>query len=84
MRNRLWFDEIFNALIAISHEALSKLAGWVDRKILKGFIIGLIEHGVDITGKGLRLFQSGSIQTYAFLFVAGVALVIYYVLGGTH
>jgi len=44
----------------------------------------LIEHGVDITGKGLRLFQSGSIQTYAFLFVAGVALVIYYVLGGTH
>ena len=84
MRNRLWFDEIFNALIAISHEALSKLAAWVDRKILKGFIIGLIEHGVDITGKGLRLFQSGSIQTYAFLFVAGVALVIYYVLGGTH
>ena len=49
-----------------------------------GLIMGLFQHGVDILGRGLRLVQSGSIQTYAFLFVVGVALVIYIVLGGTH
>lgn len=46
--------------------------------------MGLFQHGVDILGRGLRLVQSGSLQTYAFLFVVGVALVIYIVLGGTH
>ena len=84
LRNRLWMDEIFSGLIAMTHEAVSKLAGWVDQKILCGAIMGLFQHGVDILGRGLRLVQSGSIQTYAFLFVVGVALVIYIVLGGTH
>ncbi len=84
MRNRLWMDEIFSGMIAITHEAVSKLAGWVDQKILRGAIMGLFQHGVDILGRGLRLVQSGSLQTYAFLFVVGVALVIYIVLGGTH
>ena len=83
-RNRLWMDEIFSGMIAITHEAVSKLAGWVDQKILRGAIMGLFQHGVDILGRGLRLVQSGSLQTYAFLFVVGVALVIYIVLGGTH
>ena len=84
LRNRLWLDEIFSVMIAITHEAVSKLAGWVDQKILRGAIMGLFQHGVDILGRGLRLVQSGSLQTYAFLFVVGVALVIYIVLGGTH
>ena len=84
LRNRLWMDEIFSGMIAITHEAVSKLAGWVDQKILRGAIMGLFQHGVDILGRGLRLVQSGSLQTYAFLFVVGVALVIYIVLGGTH
>ena len=82
--NRLWLDEIFSGMIAITHEAVSKLAGWMDQKILRGAIMGLLQHGVDIIGRGLRLVQSGSIQTYAFLFVVGVALVIYIVLGGRH
>ena len=84
LRNRLWLDEIFSGMIAITHEAVSKLAGWVDQKILRGAIMGLFQHGVEILGRGLRLVQSGSLQTYAFLFVVGVALVIYIVLGGTH
>ncbi len=84
LRNRLWMDEIFSGMIAITHEAVSKLAGWVDQKILRGAIMGLFQYGVDILGRGLRLVQSGSLQTYAFLFVVGVALVIYIVLGGTH
>ena len=35
---------------------------------------------VDISGRALRLFQTGNLQTYAFLFAIGVALVLFFVL----
>ena len=35
-------------------------------------------HGtVELVGRALRLIQTGSLQTYAFLFAMGVALVLY-------
>ena len=82
LKNRLYFDEIFNGLIYITHEAISKLAQWVDRMILGGFIVKGLSNVVDVLGRGLRLFQTGRINTYAFLFVVGIALVMYFVMGG--
>jgi hypothetical protein len=32
-------------------------------------------------GQALRLVQTGSLQTYAFLFVLGVALLLFVILG---
>jgi len=43
--------------------------------------IGLVRGGTDITGRALRLMQTGNLQTYAFLFALGVAVVLYFVLG---
>ena len=57
LRNRLWMDEIFSGMIAITHEAVSKLAGWVDQKILRGAIMGLFQHGVDILGVACAWFK---------------------------
>jgi hypothetical protein len=38
-------------------------------------------HGTtELFGRALRLVQTGNLQTYAFLFVAGVAVVLYLVL----
>ena len=37
--------------------------------------------GTDFAGRGLRLVQTGNLQTYAFLFALGAALVLYLVLG---
>ena len=34
----------------------------------------------DLTGRALRLVQTGNLQTYAFLLVFGVALLLYFVL----
>ncbi|MBT5927657.1 MAG: NADH-quinone oxidoreductase subunit L [Verrucomicrobia bacterium] len=82
LKNRLYFDEIFSGLIYITHEAVSKLAQWLDRIILGGFIVKGLSNVIDVFGRGLRLFQTGSIQTYAFLFVVGIALVMYFVMGG--
>ena len=82
MRNRFYFDEIYDALIAGTHEALSRLADWFDRWILAGLIVRGVHGTTELFGRVLRLAQTGSLQTYALLFAAGVAVVLYLVLLG--
>jgi len=53
---------------------------FVDRWLVDWFCIGLVRGGTDFTGRALRLMQTGNLQTYAFLFVLGVATVLYFVL----
>ena len=80
MRNRFYFDEIYSFLIAITHEAVSRLLNAIDRWIIAGFIVRGAHGTTELFGRGLRLVQTGNLQTYAFLFVAGVAVVLYFVL----
>jgi NADH-quinone oxidoreductase subunit L len=81
MKNRFYFDEIYEATFIPAHDFLAAVADWIDRWILEGMIIGAIRGGTDLTGRALRLAQTGNLQTYAFLFVLGVALLLYFVLG---
>jgi NADH-quinone oxidoreductase subunit L len=80
MRNRFYFDELYDALIAISHEALAKLANWCDRWIVAGLAVRGVHGTTEILGRALRLAQTGNLQTYAFLFVAGVVVVLIFAL----
>jgi len=81
MKNRFYFDEIYEATFIRAHDLIAAVAGAIDRWLLEGFVIGAIRGGTDLTGRALRLVQTGNLQTYAFLFVLGVALVLYFVLG---
>ncbi|HEY4415661.1 MAG TPA: NADH-quinone oxidoreductase subunit L [Verrucomicrobiae bacterium] len=81
MKNRFYFDEIYEATFIRAHDTIAAFCGAIDRFLLEGFVIGVIRGGTDLTGRGLRLLQTGNLQTYAFLFVLGVALVLYFVLG---
>jgi NADH-quinone oxidoreductase subunit L len=81
MANRFYFDEIYEATVIRAHDFIATVAGWVDRWIVEGFCIGLVRGGTDLTGRALRLVQTGNLQTYAFLFVLGVAVVLWFVLG---
>jgi NADH-quinone oxidoreductase subunit L len=81
MKNRFYFDEFYAATFIRAHDFLAAVADWIDRWILEGAIIGAIRGGTDLSGRGLRLLQTGNLQTYAFLFVLGVALLLYFVLG---
>jgi NADH-quinone oxidoreductase subunit L len=81
MRNRFYFDEIYNALIAATQESLAKLADWWDRWIIAGLMVRGAHGTTELFGRALRLVQTGNLQTYAFLFVTGAALVIYFVIG---
>ena len=81
MKNKFYFDEIYEATFIRAHDFLAAVADWIDRWILEGAIIGAIRGGTDLSGRALRLAQTGNLQTYAFLFVLGVALLLYFVLG---
>jgi NADH-quinone oxidoreductase subunit L len=81
MQNRFYFDEIYEATVIRAHDFIAAVADWIDRWIVEGFCIGLVRGGTDLTGRALRLVQTGNLQTYAFLFVLGVAVVLWFVLG---
>ena len=81
MANRFYFDELYEATVIRAHDFIATVADWIDRWIVEGFCIGLVRGGTDLTGRALRLVQTGNLQTYAFLFVLGVAVVLWFVLG---
>jgi len=80
MRNRFYFDELYEATVIRLHDTLAAIAGGIDWCIENVFV-GFVRGGTDFTGRGLRLLQTGNLQTYAFLFALGVAFVLFLVLG---
>jgi NADH-quinone oxidoreductase subunit L len=78
MRNRFYFDEIYNSLIGLTHENLAKLANGIDRWIIGGVLVKGAQGSTDLFGRGLRMAQTGNLQTYAFLLLIGVAALLYF------
>ncbi len=81
MKNKFYFDEIYEATFIRAHDFIAAVMDVIDRWLVEGFCIGLVRGGTDFTGRALRLVQTGNLQTYALLFVLGVAVVLYLVLG---
>ncbi len=81
MKNRFYFDEIYEATFIRAHDFIAAVMDWIDRWLVDWACIGLVRGGTDITGRALRLVQTGNLQTYAFLFALGVAVVLWLVLG---
>jgi NADH-quinone oxidoreductase subunit L len=77
MRNRFYFDEIYQATVIRFHDFLAAVAGWFDRWIIAGLAVRGTHGTTELVGRALRLLQTGNLQTYAFLFALGVALVLY-------
>lgn len=77
MRNRFYFDELYNALIGLTHENLAKLANGIDKWIISGLVIKGIHGSTELAGRALRLAQTGNLQTYAFLLVLGLAVLLF-------
>lgn len=77
MRDRFYFDEIYQFFIRITHDAIAAFSDAVDRWIISGFCVRGLHGSVELCGRVLRLAQSGNIQTYAFFLVAGLVVVLY-------
>ena len=84
-RDRFYFDELYEWLIRVTQETLARVADWVDRWIIAGLLVRGTHGTTELFGRALRLVQTGSLQTYAFLFAAGVVLVLaWQLLGMSH
>jgi NADH-quinone oxidoreductase subunit L len=81
MRNRFYFDELYKIIIAYTQDCLAQLADAFDRWIIAGLVVRGAHGTTEIFGRALRLVQTGNLQTYTFLLVAGVALLLFFVFG---
>jgi NADH-quinone oxidoreductase subunit L len=81
-RNRFYFDEIYALLINLTHENLARLANGFDRWIVGGLFVRGLHGTTELTGRALRLVQTGNLQTYAFVFVFGLAALLFFLFRG--
>jgi NADH-quinone oxidoreductase subunit L len=81
MRNRFYFDEFYEATFIRAHDFIAAVVDWFDRWIIAGLGVRGTHGTTELAGRALRLLQTGNLQTYAFLFVLGVAVVLFFVLG---
>jgi NADH-quinone oxidoreductase subunit L len=80
MKNKFYFDELYEITFIRVHDAIAAVMGFIDEWVIEWAGLGLIRGGTDLTGRLLRLLQTGNLQTYAFLFVFGVAVLLYFML----
>jgi NADH-quinone oxidoreductase subunit L len=80
MQNRFYFDGLYDSIIALTQDAFATVADWFDRWIISGLFVKGLTGVTELFGRALRLVQTGNLQTYSFLFVAGLALLLLYVL----
>jgi NADH-quinone oxidoreductase subunit L len=80
MKNKFYFDEIYEATFIRLHDFIAAVMDVIDRWVVEILCLGTIRGGTNLTGRMLRQFQTGNLQTYAFLFAFGVAVVLYFVL----
>ena len=75
-RNKFYLDEIYAAIVAGTQDVLAFIANGLD-VVISGLVrfLGMAAWGV---GFGLRLFQVGNVQGYAFIFGLGVVGLIYF------
>jgi NADH-quinone oxidoreductase subunit L len=81
--NKFYFDEFYRSLIKWTQDLLANISGFVDRWVIDGGVVrgvGGLTWGV---GFALRFLQIGNLQAYAFLFGAGVVVLLYFILFGT-
>ena len=76
MRNRFYFDEIYQATVIRLHDIVAAVASWIDRWVIAGVAVRGTHGTTELFGRALRLVQTGNLQTYAFLFAVGVAVVL--------
>ena len=81
MANRFYFDELYEATVIKVHDTVAAVTDWFDRWLIGFAAVRGVSSGTDLFGRALRLVQNGNLQTYAFLFVLGAAVVLFFVLG---
>ncbi|MEO1857380.1 MAG: NADH-quinone oxidoreductase subunit L [Rubritalea sp.] len=77
-RNKFYLDEIYAKLIKLFQDLVAAVVHFLDEFVINGLLVGGLTRLAQGTGNIFRTkMQTGSLQNYAFLFGAGIILVIY-------
>ncbi|MFN0068564.1 MAG: NADH-quinone oxidoreductase subunit L [Limisphaerales bacterium] len=82
MRDKFYFDELYAVLERLTQNLAAVVSDWFDRWILGGLVVRGGHGAVELAGRALRLVVTGNLQTYVFLAVGGLALVLWLALAG--
>jgi len=80
LANKFYFDEFYDRSIVGGQQLAARFLNWIDAWILDGLIIRGSAYVTFGVGEILRLFQTGSLQGYAYLFSLGGIILIYFTL----
>jgi NADH-quinone oxidoreductase subunit L len=80
--HRFYIDQMYEILVKWTQDLLANISGFVDRWIIDGGFVRGLGRGTWGLGFALRFLQIGNLQAYAFLFGAGVVLLLYFILFG--
>jgi NADH-quinone oxidoreductase subunit L len=75
-KNKFYIDEIYIGLVRVFQDSVAYIAGVLDKLLIDGLAVGGITKLTSSAGSSLRKLQVGNLQGYAFLFGAGVILII--------
>lgn len=72
LKNKLWFDEIYNAYVQNIQQRLAQLLHFLDLAILSGFVIRGSAHSVGLCGAFIRKLHVGNTHAYIYWFFIGL------------
>lgn len=75
-RDRFYLDEFYERTVVAAQDGMARVADAFDRWVIAGAVVRGVHGGVELAGRLLRLLQTGNLQTYTLLFVAGAALLL--------
>jgi len=78
LRGKFYFDEFYAEVIALGQDAPAAAVNGFDSGIK--LLVRLVHGTAELSGRLLRLAQTGSLQIYTLLVAAGLALVLYLML----
>jgi NADH-quinone oxidoreductase subunit L len=79
---KFYIDDLYDNHIVAGQQLAARFLNWIDSWIIEGLIIRGAAYVSVGFGEVMRLFQTGSLQGYAFLFTLGSILLIYFTLFG--
>ena len=80
LANKYYVDELYNVVVINPIKIISNFcASMIDKNIIDGAVNG-IGSQVKKIGTGLRVLQTGDIQSYAFMMIMGLLLAILFIL----
>jgi NADH-quinone oxidoreductase subunit L len=79
LENKYYVDELYNAIVVKPLKSISAFSANVfDKLVVDGAVNGL-GRGIRKVGYGLRIIQTGDIQTYGFMMITGLLVLVFFI-----